>query len=111
MKTKKPSTKETNEENEFPGYPRYPASEDIYSKFKEEQDIDPEDILRNKDSIENLTIGPDGEFIDDLTGETLDVPGAELDDEREAIGMEDEENNYYSIGGDNHNDLEEEKGD
>jgi len=38
------------------------------------------------------------------------VPGSELDDEQEAIGNEDEENNYYSLGGDNHNDLEEDQG-
>jgi hypothetical protein len=28
----------------------------------------------------------------------------------EAMGSEDEENHYYSIGGDNHNDLEEDRG-
>jgi hypothetical protein len=39
----------------------------------------------------------------------VDIPGAELDDKQEE-GSEDEENNYYSIGGDNHNDLEEDKG-
>lgn len=33
---------------------------------------------------------------DDLSGEDLDVPGAELDDANEAIGEEDEENNSYS---------------
>ena len=33
---------------------------------------------------------------DDMTGEDLDIPGAELDDEDEAIGEEDEENNLYS---------------
>jgi len=32
----------------------------------------------------------------DLTGEGLDVPGAELDDQNEDIGAEDEENNGYS---------------
>jgi len=37
----------------------------------------------------------------------LDVPGAELDDANESIGEEDEENNYYSLGGDNHQDLDE----
>lgn len=37
----------------------------------------------------------------------LDVPGAELDDAQEVVGSEDEENNYYSIGGDRHNDLDE----
>lgn len=31
--------------------------------------------------------------------EGLDVPGAELDDDMEDIGEEDEENNYYSLGG------------
>ena len=45
-----------------------------------------------------------------LTGDDLDVPGAEADDENEEIGEEDEENNYYSLGGDAHEDLEEDKG-
>lgn len=35
-------------------------------------------------------------------GEDLDVPGAELDDDQEKRGAEDEENNYYSLGGDRH---------
>jgi len=43
----------------------------------------------------------------DFSGEDLDVPGSELDDESEEIGSEDEENNSYSIGGDNHDNLEE----
>ena len=47
---------------------------------------------------------------EDETGNSLDVPGAELDDEQEKIGSEDEENNYYSLGGDDHNDLDEDKG-
>lgn len=33
-------------------------------------------------------------------GDNLDIPGAELDDDMEDIGEEDEENNYYSLGGD-----------
>lgn len=40
----------------------------------------------------------------DFAGEDLDVPGAELDDEQEEIGAEDEENNIYSLGGDRHGD-------
>jgi hypothetical protein len=36
----------------------------------------------------------------DRTDEDLDIPGTELDDENEKIGNEDEENNYYSLGGD-----------
>ncbi len=37
-----------------------------------------------------------------ISGDDLDVPGSELDDADEAIGEEDEENNDYSLGGDNH---------
>lgn len=33
-------------------------------------------------------------------GDDLDIPGEELDDANEALGEEDEENNYYSLGGD-----------
>ncbi len=40
----------------------------------------------------------------DLAGDDLDVPGANEDNEDEAIGEEDEENNEYSLGGDNHDD-------
>ena len=40
-------------------------------------------------------------------GANLDIPVVELDDPDEAIGEEDEENNYYSLGGDSHDDLEE----
>ena len=41
------------------------------------------------------------------TDEELDIPGSELDDDNESIGEEDEENNYYSLGGDNKDSLEE----
>jgi len=37
----------------------------------------------------------------------LDVPGEELDDSNEELGEEDEENNYYSLGGDRQESLEE----
>ncbi len=40
-------------------------------------------------------------------GSTLDIPGSEDDDIQENIGSEDEENNYYSLGGDNHTSLDE----
>lgn len=45
-----------------------------------------------------------------VSGDELDVPGAELDDTEENEGEEDEENNYYSLGGDNHESQEENKG-
>ncbi|MDQ2751415.1 MAG: hypothetical protein M3R72_00145 [Bacteroidota bacterium] len=42
----------------------------------------------------------------DRTGDDLDVSGGDLDDADENIGEEDEENNYYSLGGDRQNNLE-----
>ena len=88
------------------GYPIYPASEDIYSKFQKGKNIDPEDISKNKESDRNVKTGTANEidFNDDESGRDLDIPGSELDDEQESVGNEDEENNFYSLGGDDHND-------
>lgn len=44
----------------------------------------------------------EGSFDKDISADDLDVPGASLDDADEKIGEEDEENNEYSLGGDNH---------
>ncbi|MEI9918495.1 MAG: hypothetical protein WDO14_06805 [Bacteroidota bacterium] len=43
----------------------------------------------------------------DFTGEDLDTPGTELDDDQEEVGSEDEENNNYSVGGDDKENLTE----
>jgi len=95
-----------------PGYPVYPPSEDLFTRGKEESDVNPEDISRKKALNENPREGKNNEkdSHDDPMGGDLDVPGSELDDDMETIGGEDEENNYYSVGGDNHNDLDESKG-
>lgn len=50
---------------------------------------------RDTDDIE-----PVDEHLDKVHDADLDVPGEELDDTNENIGEEDEENNYYSLGGD-----------
>lgn len=91
---KKPgkSEKSSAEDKKFP-LPIYSADEDIYAKEKE-LSLDEED----KEATLNAKLS-----------EGLDVPGADLDDTDEEIGEEDEENNYYSLGGDDHNDLDEDK--
>ena len=102
-----------NEVKENPiGYPASPAGEDIYNKYEEEKDINTEDISELKDlnDIDNTDPNNEKNFKDDETGEDLDVPGSELDDKEENVGSEDEENNYYSLGGDDHDDLDEDKG-
>jgi ElaB/YqjD/DUF883 family membrane-anchored ribosome-binding protein len=52
----------------------------------------------------------DGELLNERTkagGGDLDVPGAELDDDNEAIGEEDEENNSYSLPGEDEDQMNE----
>jgi uncharacterized protein YdaU (DUF1376 family) len=88
----------------------YQTEEDIYNQSKEEQDINPEDTSKTKTSNENESGYNEKSFKNDMSGDDLDVPGSELDDQQESVGSEDEENNYYSIGGDNHNNLDEDNG-
>lgn len=57
-------------------------NEDLYASQLDDTDFDGEKL--NEDI--------------DVSGEDLDVPGAEDDDEDEEIGEEDEENNNYSLG-------------
>jgi len=103
-----PTSKQGEKRNEdLPGYPIYPAKEDIYNQAKEESEIDPEDPDRKKIPNDSTEAMNELDFTQDVSGSDLDIPGSELDDDQEAIGSEDEENNHYSIGGDNHEDLEE----
>jgi len=95
----------SEEKNTFPGYPASPQGDDIYNKDKEERDIDPEQPTENKETNEYYKNNPNT----DLSGDDLDVPGSELDDEQEYIGSEDEENNYYSLEDDDQDDQEEEE--
>ncbi|MFA7325812.1 MAG: hypothetical protein WC121_04050 [Candidatus Kapaibacterium sp.] len=91
------------------GYPVYPPSDDIYNKGIKEMALNPEDISKKKTKNEKEGVANEKNFSEDMSGDDLDVPGSELDDEQEKIGSEDEENNYYSIGGDNHQNLDEDK--
>jgi hypothetical protein len=94
--------------------------EESLRKLKEDTD----DLIVGKSNLTKedlLALGPIDQSLDegddellrvrnskvDFSGKDLDVPGSELDDESEKIGSEDEENNSYSIGGDNHDNLEE----
>ena len=107
-KNKMPKNKTFEKTNtNYPDNVTYPPNEDIYNQDNEETDLDPEDISETKKS--NAYDGKYNEknFNQDKSGSDLDIPGSELDDEQENIGSEDEENNGYSIGGDNHNNLEE----
>jgi hypothetical protein len=106
----KNSKTELEEKNNLPGYPLYPASEDIYNRDHEEKNINPENISTVKIPNEKDGASNEKNPADDFSGSDLDIPGSELDDAQENIGSEDEENNSYSLGGDDHNDLDENPG-
>jgi hypothetical protein len=101
-KKRKPGSEPPLRKVEIPQYgnPEYTSEEDIYSKEKKES-------LNEESSDADIK---DGKTEEPLTGDDLDIPGAESDDANEKIGEEDEENNYYSLSGDDHDDLEEDKG-
>jgi hypothetical protein len=85
----------------------------VPSSRKRESDITKEDLEALGPRDLSLDMGEDEELLKhrshpvDFAGDDLDVPGAELDDDNEAIGKEDEENNPYSLGSDKHDDLDE----
>ncbi|QAA83083.1 hypothetical protein EI546_15770 [Aequorivita sp. H23M31] len=97
------------EKEKFPGYPHYPESEDIYNREKEVE-LNPEDLSKKKTTELPPEYGNQKRFLEDMTAEDLDVPGSKNDEALPNPGREDEENNYYSLGGDNHEDLEEDNG-
>lgn len=74
-----------------------------------ENDINAEDLAALEQEDQNIVAtrlddtDDDGTPLNEETdnkdiGADLDVPGSELDDDNEAVGEEDEENNYYSLG-------------
>jgi hypothetical protein len=96
----------------FPDYPLYPVEDDIYNQSRLQENINPEETTKLKSSVpKHPKYSNEYSFDEDMSGDDLDIPGVELDDVDEANGSEDEENNYYSLGGDNHNNLEEDNGD
>ncbi|MEP7377579.1 MAG: hypothetical protein ABI675_29510 [Chitinophagaceae bacterium] len=106
---KDPSAKPEATDDSLPASLQYSPKDDIYNKGKKVENVNPDDNSIIKDSKEKEGVMNEKDFEDDLSGDDLDIPGAELDDSNEEIGEEDEENNYYSLGGDNHDDLEESK--
>ncbi len=84
----------------------YDPKDDIYNHAKKVASIDnaDESVIDKGifDANELYEETPLHNAQSNFEGEGLDVPGSELDDQQESIGSEDEENNYYSLGGDNH---------
>jgi hypothetical protein len=108
MKKNKQDDQVNNQEDEdSSAYPLYRATEDIYNQSKNEGELDADSNTEIADPTSVIKDWHDKEFDADSLKSELDVPGADLDDTDKKTGREDEENDYYSIGGDEHNDLEE----
>jgi hypothetical protein len=84
-------------------------------KDTSESDVTKEDLEALGPKDLSLDMGDDEEILKhrttpvDFSGKDLDIPGSELDDASESVGSEDEENNSYSLGGENHENLEEDQ--
>ena len=97
------------EMNKTEGYPLYPEIEDIYRKCHEEKNLDPDTIsqIENSANPEEYIISEETDFNSALIGNHADAYDLVLVDYQDNNGNEDEENNYFSLGGDDHEDLEE----
>ncbi len=81
------------------------GTDDLNIKSGTEADVTNDDLVALNTTNGEIGV-PQNVDGDDLNTD-LDIPGTDLDDEAEAIGEEDEENNYYSLGGDRHHAQEE----
>lgn len=79
--------------------------DDLDIQTRNDADITDEELAVLNSTNDEIGI-PQNVSNDELNTD-LDIPGSEIDDEMEEIGEEDEENNYYSLGGDRHENLEE----
>ena len=87
-------------------------AEDINDRDRNESDVTEEDLQALGPKDLSMDMGEDEQLLKnrvwpvDMAGTDLDVPGSEGagDVEDEAIGPEDEENDFYSLGGDRHED-------
>ena len=89
---------------EMPGQPLSDEG-DLGIQMGTEADVTDDDLAILNSENEEIGL-PQNVSNEDLNTD-LDVPGSELDDENENIGEEDEENNYYSLGGDRQESNEE----
>jgi hypothetical protein len=86
------------------------TAEDLEMLEYAEQNMQSDELNRaSLDSVdgEDDLLNEQGTLYKNTAGSSLDVPGSDADDAAEQIGAEDEENNYYSLGGDEQSALDE----
>jgi hypothetical protein len=70
---------------------------------EDEEALGPPDLSMDMNDDENLKHRTHPV---DFDGKDLDIPGRGQDDDREDIGAEDEENNHYSLGSEDNDQLD-----
>ncbi len=104
---------EVNEDEEFvTGNEADVTADEITMLQRADEDMPTEDDinLRRTELDATDTEGDplnEGSLADDVSGGDLDIAGADSDDAMEEIGEEDEENNFYSLGGDSKDNITE----
>lgn len=84
-------------EGDVPRDERSALNDDNYMPARDEDNLRRASLDNTDFQGEKLN---EGSFSDDRSGKDLDVPGTAADNRMESIGGEDEENNEYSLGGD-----------
>jgi hypothetical protein len=99
------SNDQNRERAEKPRQPQQESEDDLDIKMGTDADVNEDDLAVLNSTDEEIGL-PQNVSNEDLNTD-LDIPGSDLDDKNEEIGEEDEENNYYSLGGDRHESQEE----
>ncbi len=81
------------------------TDDDLHIEMGTEADVDSDDLAALNST--DAEIGTPQNVSNEDLNTDMDIPGSELDDADEERGEEDEENNYYSLGGDRHEAQEE----
>jgi hypothetical protein len=85
-----------NDKPNLPIIPAIPSDPIVVPVVVSDEEIKEIFLKNSKENISTPT-KPNHEY-------DLDVPGSELDDNKEIFGNEDEENNFYSLGSDRNED-------
>jgi hypothetical protein len=98
--------------NEWPAVKDLNADEHGIGEEQNDSDVTEEDLIALGPKDLSMDMGEDEQLLKnrvwpvDMAGQDLDIPGSENagHGEDEASGPEDEENDFYSLGGDRHED-------
>lgn len=87
--------KNNKRHSSFPGYPIYADSEDIYSKFKNEKELNPEDVINSKELEYTKVADIENDLNAGSSRFDLDIPIKEFGDSFEQVGIDGGDDDFY----------------